>query len=44
MPWDGIQFDAGGQNPLAAGLVEQRNGNAFQVIFPRELAPRAGAP
>jgi branched-chain amino acid transport system substrate-binding protein len=44
MPWDGVQFDAGGQNPLAAGLVEQRNGSAFQVVFPRELAPRAGAP
>lgn len=44
MPWDGIQFDPGGQNPLAAGLVEQRNGSAYQVIFPRELAPRAGTP
>jgi branched-chain amino acid transport system substrate-binding protein len=44
MPWDGVQFDAAGQNPLAAGLVEQRNGSAFQVVFPRELAPRVSAP
>jgi branched-chain amino acid transport system substrate-binding protein len=44
MPWDGVQFDAGGQNPLAAGLVEQRTGSAFQVTYPRELASRTSAP
>jgi branched-chain amino acid transport system substrate-binding protein len=44
MPWDGVQFDAGGQNPLAAGLAEQRNGSAFQVVYPPELAPRASTP
>jgi branched-chain amino acid transport system substrate-binding protein len=41
MPWDGIRFGAGGQNDLAGGVVEQRSASgAFQVVFPRELAPR----
>jgi branched-chain amino acid transport system substrate-binding protein len=43
MPWDGIQFDAAGQNALASGVVEQRAANDFQIVYPRELAPRAGA-
>jgi branched-chain amino acid transport system substrate-binding protein len=44
MPWDGVQFDAAGENPLAAGVVEQRDGTAFDVVYPRELAARVSAP
>jgi len=41
MPWDGVRFGPGGQNELAGGVVEQRSATgAFQVVFPRELAPR----
>ena len=38
MPWNGIRFDANGQNELAAGVVEARVATILQVIFPRELA------
>jgi branched-chain amino acid transport system substrate-binding protein len=38
MPWNGIQFDADGQNHLAAGVVEEWVGAGFRVVFPRELA------
>jgi branched-chain amino acid transport system substrate-binding protein len=38
MPWSGVRFDANGQNLLAAGVVEGRQGGNFGVVFPRELA------
>ena len=38
MPWDGVRFDASGQNEMAGGVVEQRGGSGFQVVYPRELA------
>ena len=38
MPWDGIRFDASGQNQMAGGVVEQRGPTGFQVVYPRELA------
>jgi len=41
MPWDGIRFVASGQNELAGGVVEQRSGTAFRVVYPRELAAAA---
>lgn len=41
MPWDGLQFDLNGQNRLASGVVEQRAGTGFRIVFPREIA---GAP
>ena len=37
MPWSGIRFDASRQNVAANGVVEQRAGQAFRVIFPDEL-------
>jgi branched-chain amino acid transport system substrate-binding protein len=37
MPWSGVRFDAARQNVAANGVVEQRVGDAFQVVFPREL-------
>jgi branched-chain amino acid transport system substrate-binding protein len=37
MPWSGIRFDASRQNVAANGVVEQRVGQAFQVVFPNEL-------
>jgi branched-chain amino acid transport system substrate-binding protein len=43
MPWNGVKFDTNGQNLFAAPVVEQRFPNGFQVVYPRELAPRAGA-
>jgi branched-chain amino acid transport system substrate-binding protein len=38
MPWNGIRFDNNGQNSLAAGVIEQRGPDGFQVVYPRELA------
>jgi branched-chain amino acid transport system substrate-binding protein len=43
MPWNGVRFDPRGQNSLAAGVVEQRVGDGFRLVYPRELAAR-GAP
>jgi branched-chain amino acid transport system substrate-binding protein len=37
MPWSGVRFDASRQNAAANGVVEQRVGQAFQVVFPNEL-------
>jgi branched-chain amino acid transport system substrate-binding protein len=37
MPWSGIRFDASRQNVAANGVVEQRVGDAFRVVFPGEL-------
>ncbi len=42
MPWSGVRFDASRQNVAANGVVEQRVGQAFRVVFPSEL--RVGAP
>jgi branched-chain amino acid transport system substrate-binding protein len=43
MPWNGLRFDASGQNQLAAAVVEQRAGAGFQVVYPRELATAAAS-
>jgi branched-chain amino acid transport system substrate-binding protein len=37
MPWSGVRFDASRQNVAANGVVEQRVGQAFRVVFPAEL-------
>jgi branched-chain amino acid transport system substrate-binding protein len=37
MPWSGVRFDASRQNAAANGVVEQRVGQAFRVVFPNEL-------
>jgi branched-chain amino acid transport system substrate-binding protein len=38
MPWSGVRFDASSrQNAAASGVVEQRVGQAFRVVFPGEL-------
>ena len=37
MPWSGVRFDASRQNAAASGVVEQRVGQAFRVVFPGEL-------
>jgi branched-chain amino acid transport system substrate-binding protein len=39
MPWDGIRFDATHQNARATGVVEQRTGGSFRMVFPPELGP-----
>jgi ABC-type branched-subunit amino acid transport system substrate-binding protein len=38
MPWNGVRFDGGGGNLLAAVVIEQHVPNGFQVIHPVELA------
>jgi branched-chain amino acid transport system substrate-binding protein len=38
MPWDGIRFDANGQNTLASGVIEQHVPTGYQVVYPRELS------
>jgi branched-chain amino acid transport system substrate-binding protein len=40
-PWNGVQFTLAGQNWLADAVVEQRVGNGYQVVFPREMAPKS---
>jgi branched-chain amino acid transport system substrate-binding protein len=37
MPWSGVRFDASHQNVAANGVVEQRVGDLFRVVFPTEL-------
>jgi branched-chain amino acid transport system substrate-binding protein len=38
MPWSGVRFDASSrQNAAASGVVEQRVGQVFRVVFPGEL-------
>jgi branched-chain amino acid transport system substrate-binding protein len=37
MPWSGVRFDASRQNAAASGVVEQRVGQVFRVVFPGEL-------
>jgi branched-chain amino acid transport system substrate-binding protein len=37
MPWSGVRFDASRQNVAANGVVEQRVGQTFKVVFPNEL-------
>lgn len=38
MPWDGIAFDAKGQNSKARGVVQQLIDGKYQVVFPSDLA------
>jgi branched-chain amino acid transport system substrate-binding protein len=38
MPWNGVRFDASGQNDLATGLVDQRAPTGFRIVYPAELA------
>jgi branched-chain amino acid transport system substrate-binding protein len=40
MPWNGVRFDASGQNQLAAAVIEARLADGYRVVFPRELASR----
>jgi branched-chain amino acid transport system substrate-binding protein len=37
MPWDGIRFDATGQNTRAVGVVQQRLRNSTRIVFPTGL-------
>jgi branched-chain amino acid transport system substrate-binding protein len=38
MPWDGIAFDATGQNVQAHGVVQQLIDGKYRVVFPPEYA------
>lgn len=38
MPWNGIRFDAAGQNELAAAVVEQQTSSGPRIVYPLELA------
>ena len=38
MPWDGITFDAKGQNTGARGVVQQLIDGKYRVVFPAEFA------
>lgn len=38
MPWDGISFDAKGQNTGARGVVQQLIGGKYRVVFPADYA------
>jgi branched-chain amino acid transport system substrate-binding protein len=44
MPWSGVRFDTGHQNTAAAGVVEQRAGDQFRVVFPVELQKDTNQP
>ena len=40
MPWDGIKFDATGQNTMGAGIIVQvQNGN-YVTVWPFSLAAK----
>jgi hypothetical protein len=38
MPWDGIRFNAHGQNDLAAAVIEGWDPSGFRLVYPRELS------
>jgi branched-chain amino acid transport system substrate-binding protein len=44
MPWEGIRFDASGQNVQAIGIVEQRVGTAVRIVFPPGVADGTAVP
>jgi branched-chain amino acid transport system substrate-binding protein len=44
MPWEGIRFDASGQNVQASGIVEQRVLGTTKVVFPPGLADAGAVP
>jgi branched-chain amino acid transport system substrate-binding protein len=39
MPWEGVKFDAKGQNTLTRGIFIQIQGGAPHTVWPFELAP-----
>ncbi len=40
MPWQGIKFDAQGQNTEGAGIIVQVQGGAYVTVWPFALASR----
>ncbi len=40
MPWDGIQFDATGQNKLGAGIIVQVQDGKYVTVWPFKLASK----
>jgi len=40
MPWDGIQFDARGQNTKGRGIMVQIQGGEYVTVWPLELASK----
>jgi branched-chain amino acid transport system substrate-binding protein len=40
MPWDGIEFDATGQNKLGAGIIVQVQDQKYATVWPFKLASK----
>ena len=40
MPWDGIRFDATGQNDKGAGIIVQVQGGKYATVWPFQLASK----
>jgi branched-chain amino acid transport system substrate-binding protein len=40
MPWQGIKFDATGQNELGAGIIVQVQDGAYRTVWPFDLASK----
>jgi branched-chain amino acid transport system substrate-binding protein len=40
MPWDGVKFDAAGQNTLGRGILVQIIGGQYHTVWPFNLATR----
>jgi branched-chain amino acid transport system substrate-binding protein len=40
MPWDGIQFDATGQNSKGAGIIVQVQDGKYATVWPFDLASK----
>jgi branched-chain amino acid transport system substrate-binding protein len=40
MPWDGVKFDAAGQNTLGRGILVQIVGGQYHTVWPFNLATR----
>jgi branched-chain amino acid transport system substrate-binding protein len=40
MPWEGVKFDASGQNTLGRGILVQIIGGQYQTVWPFDMAAR----
>lgn len=44
MPWEGVKFDANGQNLLGQGLILQLEGNQYQTVWPTRYKKEESLP
>ena len=44
MPWDGVKFDAKGQNTKGAGLILELKGAGYQTVWPEKYRSDRACP